>query len=48
MTVNEKVVRQEEEAKQAAEPGEHLRHLSAYNRRPSWARSPNDYSPTMG
>ena len=47
MRVHEKVVRQEEEAKQAAaaeeeEPGEDLCNLSAYNMRPSWARSPND------
>ncbi len=45
MRVHEKVVRQEE-AKQGAaeeeEPGEDLCNLSAYNMRPSWARSPND------
>ena len=44
MTVNEKVVQQEEEAKQAAaaaEPGEHLHHLSGYNKRPNLARYPN-------
>ncbi len=48
MRVHEKVFRQEEEeAKQAAaaaeeeeEPGEDLCNLSAYNMRPSWARSP--------
>ncbi len=43
MRVREKVVWQEE-AKQAAaeeESGEHLCNLSAYNWRPSWARSPN-------
>ena len=42
MRVHEKVFRQEE-AKQGAEeeePGEDLCNLSAYNMRPSWARSP--------
>ena len=44
MRVEEKVVRQEakqEAAGEEEEPGEDLGNLSAYNMRPSWARSPN-------
>ncbi len=41
MRVSEKVVRQEEEKQGVAGKGEDLCHVNAYNRSPSWARSPN-------